>query len=66
MLAIRAMIAWRPAKTPPTSTGFANKEEATIMAGATNPDHHSKVIRITIPIIILVIIQIIISLESWC
>jgi hypothetical protein len=53
MLAIRTMIAWRPVKTPLTSTmGFANKEEATIMAGVTNPNHHSKVIQISIPIII--------------
>jgi hypothetical protein len=45
MLAIQAMIARRPAKMLPTSTmGFTNKEEATIMAGLTNPDHHSKVI----------------------
>jgi hypothetical protein len=57
MLAIRAMIAWRPMKTPPTSTtGFANKEEATIMARVTNLDHHSKVIRISILIIIQILI----------
>jgi hypothetical protein len=57
MLAIWAMIAWRPAKTPSTSTtSFANKEKATIMAGITNPDHHSKVIQISIPIIIQILI----------
>jgi hypothetical protein len=63
MLAIQTMIARRPAKTPPTSTtGFANKEEATIMAGVTNPDHHSKVIRILIPIII----QTNLHSRIWC
>jgi hypothetical protein len=57
MFTIRAMIARRPAKTPPASTtGFANKEEATIMARVTNPDHHFKVIRISIPIIIQILI----------
>jgi hypothetical protein len=35
----------RPAKRHNTSTtGIANKEEATIMAGVTNLVHHSKVI----------------------
>jgi hypothetical protein len=46
MLAIRAMTAWRPMRTLPTSTmGFTNEEE--IIVGVTNLDHHSKVIRIS-------------------
>jgi hypothetical protein len=51
MLAAQAMIALRPEKALLTSTtGTANKEEATIMVGVTNFDHHSKVIRISIRI----------------
>jgi hypothetical protein len=62
MLAIQVIIAWRSTKTPPTSImGFAN-EEATIMAGVTNPNHHSKVIRISIPIIIRTNLH----LGIWC
>jgi hypothetical protein len=50
MLTIQAMTARRPMRTLPTSTtGFTNKEEE-IMAGVTNLDHHSKVIRISNPI----------------
>jgi hypothetical protein len=56
------MISQRLEKTLPTSTtGSTNKEEAITMAGVTNLDHHSKVIRISISITI----QINLHLGIW-